>query len=187
MANEKTADYGPLKALFGTWKGNKGIDISPEPDEDAMNPFYEVLTIEPAGDVENAQVQILAIARYHLTVFKTENDEAFHDQVGYWLWDNEAETIINSFTIPRAVAVIAGGKFDSSKANESEITLEVEAKAGEEWGILQSPFMLDKAKTTAFKQKITVKGNTLSYSETTMVDIYGKTYTHTDDNVLEKV
>ena len=34
MAHEETADYGPLKHLFGTWKGDKGIDVSPEPDGD---------------------------------------------------------------------------------------------------------------------------------------------------------
>lgn len=61
------------------------------------------------------------------------------------------------------------------------------AELGGEWGIVQSPFMKDKAKTNKFFQKLTVSANQLSYSETTMVDIYGRTFTHTDDNLLERV
>ena len=25
-------DYGPLAGLIGTWKGDKGMDVSPEPE-----------------------------------------------------------------------------------------------------------------------------------------------------------
>ena len=187
MANEKTADYGPLQHLFGTWKGDKGIDVSPETDGDDINPYYETIIFEAAGDVDNAEIQTLAIARYHLFVQRKSNDEVFHDQVGYWLWDKANETIIHSLSIPRAVTLLAGGKFEASKANDDEVTFEVEATAGGEWGIVQSPFMSGKAKTTKFTQKLTVNADKLSYSETTMVDIYGRTATHTDDNVLTKV
>ena len=187
MAHEETADYGPLKHLFGTWKGDKGIDVSPEPDGDEINPYYETIVFEKAGDVDNAEIQTLAIARYHLTVRRQSNDEAFHDQVGYWLWDKANKTIIHALTIPRAVSLLAGCKFDPAKADDDEVTFEVEAELGGEWGIIQSPFMKDKAKTTKFTQKLTVSATKLSYSETTMVDIYGKTFTHTDDNVLERV
>jgi hypothetical protein len=27
MANEETADYGPLQKLFGTWVGDKGLEL----------------------------------------------------------------------------------------------------------------------------------------------------------------
>lgn len=112
MAHEETADYGPLKHLIGTWKGNKGIDVSPEPDGDEINPYYETMVFEKVSDVENAEIQTLAIARYHSTVKRKSNDEIFHDQVGYWLWDKANETIIHSLTIPRAVSLLAGGKFN---------------------------------------------------------------------------
>ena len=187
MANEKTAGYGPLKHLFGTWKGDKGIDVSPETDGDDVNPYYETITFEKAGDVENAETQNIAIARYHLSVQRKSNDEVFHDQIGYWLWDKKNETIIHSLAIPRAISLLAGGKFDPNKADDDEVTFEVEATDGGEWGIIQSPFMNGKAKTTSFKMKMTVSANKLKYSETMMIDIYGRTATHTDDNVLEKV
>ena len=187
MANEKTADYGPLELLFGTWKGDKGEDFAPEPDEDATSPYYETITIERAGDVDNADEQVLAIARYHISVRRKSNDETFHDQVGYWLWDKENGIIMNSFTIPRGLCVLAGGKFDANKANNSRITFNVKAKPGEECGFVQSPFMTEKAKTLEFNQKLIVSKDTLSYTQTTVLDIYGRNFDHTDFNTLKKV
>ena len=59
------------------------------------------------------------------------------------------------------------------------------AKDGsKDWGIAQSPFMRDNARTTEFRHKITVDGDKLVYSETTMLEIYGRTFEHTDDNTL---
>ncbi len=31
----------PLNALIGVWKGNKEMDIIPEPEVDENNPYYE--------------------------------------------------------------------------------------------------------------------------------------------------
>ncbi|MEN8123657.1 MAG: heme-binding beta-barrel domain-containing protein [Bacteroidota bacterium] len=187
MPNEKTADYGPLELLFGTWKGDKGIDFAPEPDEDATSDYYETITFERAGDVDNADEQVLAIARYHISVRRKKNDETFHDQVGYWLWDKENKTIMNSLTIPRGLCVLAGGMFDFKKGKNSQVTFNVAAKLDEEWGITQSPFMRDNAKTLEFSQKLTVSNEVLSYSQTTVLDIYGRIFNHTDENTLKKV
>ncbi|HEB57067.1 MAG TPA: hypothetical protein ENI98_12350 [Gammaproteobacteria bacterium] len=55
-----------------------------------------------------------------------------------------------------------------------------------DWIIVQSPFMRDKAKTTAFRHRITVTGNELAYSETTMLDIYGRSFEHTDKNIQQR-
>ncbi len=187
MPNENTADYGPLELLFGTWKGDKGEDFAPEPDGDTTSPYYETIVFERAGDVDNADDQVLAIARYHLSVRRKKNDETFHDQVGYWLWDKANETIMHSFTIPRGLVVLAGGKFDSEKIGKSRITLNVIAKEGEEWGFTQSPFMMEKAKTLEFTQKMMVTKDVLSYSQTTVLDIYGRIMNHTDFNNLKRV
>ena len=32
-------DYGPLALLLGTWEGDKGLDISPEPDRSGGEPL----------------------------------------------------------------------------------------------------------------------------------------------------
>jgi len=186
MANEQTADYGPLKYLIGTWKGSKGIDLAPEPTGEETSKYYETIIFEKAGDVTNAEAQTLAIVRYHLTVQQTLNNEVFHDQVGYWLWDKEKQTIMHSFTIPRAVSILAGGKFEAQN-NDNNITFNVAAKQGEDWGILQSPFMSRNAKTIEFTQKLTINEQELSYTQTTVLVIYGRTFNHTDNNTLKKM
>jgi len=186
MANEETADYGPLKKLFGTWKGDKGMDIAPKAEGQEDNPYYETIVFKKVGDVENAGTQTLAIARYHLSVREKSNDEVSHDQVGYWLWDKENQTIIHSLTIPRGVSVIAGGSFDSAKANDEAITFSVAAKEGEDWGIVQAPFMKENAKTIEFTQELSVSNNELSYTQTMVLDIYGRLFNHTDGNTLKR-
>ena len=93
-------NYGPLAALVGTWKGDKGVDVSPEPDGDERNPFYEVIEFEAAGDVTNAEEQTLAVVRYHQVVTRKSNDQVFHDQIGFWLWDSANNGIVETFVIP---------------------------------------------------------------------------------------
>ncbi|MBL1352143.1 MAG: hypothetical protein COA61_002220, partial [Zetaproteobacteria bacterium] len=44
-------NYGPLQQLIGTWKGDKGTDIAPEPDGEENNPYFETIIFEAIGDV----------------------------------------------------------------------------------------------------------------------------------------
>jgi len=81
-------------------------------------------------------------------------------------------------TIPRGVFLIAGGQADQGE-------IEVRAAADHpDWGIVQSPFMRDNAKTLEFRHRISVTRNTLDYDETTVLAIYGKRFDHTDKNTL---
>ena len=178
-------DYGPLSGLIGSWEGRQGMDISPEPDGTEENPYYETIDFEAAGDVENAESQKLAIVRYHQVVRRKSDDEVFHDQIGYWLWDAGSGTVIQTVTIPRGVSVIAGGSLDGAAKGSASIVIEVAAKLGDpDWGIVQSPFMRDNASTLAFRHKITLAGDRLSYAETTRLEIYGRHFEHTDENEL---
>ena len=40
--------------------------------------------------------------------------------------------------------------------------------------------------TIEFRHQIRLEGDRLSYSETTVVEIYGKTFDHTDENELSR-
>lgn len=181
-------NYGPLAALIGVWKGDKGVDKAPEPDGEERNPYYETITFEPAGDVTNAEKQTLSVVRYHQVVSRKSNDEVFHDQIGYWLWDPADNTIVETFTIPRGVAVVAGGKLAPPTEVGQELVFEVAADAGSsEFGIAQASFMFKQAKTTAFTHTLTVQGDEMRYSEITVLDIYDKTgYQHKDLNTLQR-
>jgi len=86
------------------------------------------------------------ILHYRQIVRRKSNDEIFHDETGYWMWDENAGLVMHSLTIPRAVCVLAGGKCGESWKQGSEVTLEVEAHVDDaDWGIIQSPFMRDNA------------------------------------------
>lgn len=181
-------NYGPLAALIGVWVGDKGVDRAPEPNAEERNPYYETITFEAAGDVANAEEQTLAVVRYHQVVRRKSNDEVFHDQVGYWLWDSSDDTLVETFTIPRAVAVVAGGKLAQPASLDQELVFAVSAATGSlEFGIVQAPFMFAKAKTTGFSHTLTVKGDNMCYKQTTVLDIYEKkAYDHTDVNTLQR-
>lgn len=187
-------NYGPLTGLIGSWQGDKGIDLAPEPGGEESHPYYETLTFEAVGDVTNAGKQTLAVLRYLQIVQRKIDDAVFHDETGYWMWDSESNTIMHSLTIPRGLALLAGGRgpgqdeggevlTDASKLET--ICLEVSAKIDDpDWSIVQSPFMRNNARTLAFTHKITLEQDRLSYSETTTLDIYGRIFEHTDQNEL---
>lgn len=46
--------------------------------------------------------------------------------------------------------------------------------------------MRDNARTVEFRHTIKVDGDKLTYKETTVLDIYGKTFDHTDENELTR-
>ena len=89
-----------------------------------------------------------------------------------------------SIVIPRVVAVLAGGRYTgATDARVIELAVTA-AKDGADWGIIQSPFMRDKARTVSFRHQLAVEGDVLRYSETTGLEIYGRHFDHTDTNEL---
>ncbi|MDH3762137.1 MAG: heme-binding beta-barrel domain-containing protein [Gammaproteobacteria bacterium] len=179
-------DYGPLAGLSGSWRGDKGQDESPEPDGIEKNAYTETIHFTPAGDVDNAETQELVALHYHLEVHRIPDGKAIHNQTGYWIWDSESQLVMHAFTIPRGVAVIAGGHYRGETDVDGNIVIEVEAELGHpDWQIIQSPFMQKNALTTGFSQRLTIGPARLEYSQTTLVDIYGrKSFEHTDRNLL---
>lgn len=185
MSGMKEIDYGPLTRLIGTWQGDKGLDIAPEPVGTENNPYYEAITFSAIGDVTNADSQTLAVVHYRQIVQRKSDDTIFHDQTGYWMWDADAEVIIHSLTIPRAVCVLAGGCHDGKSEDDGRIILDVTAGVDDkDWQIIQSPFMRNNARTTGFHQRMTVGDGKMSYVQTIVLDIYGRVFEHTDQNEL---
>ncbi len=186
MNTQATIDYGPLTGLIGSWHGDKGMDVAPESDGIERNPYYETITFEAAGDVTNAEQQQLAVLFYRQQVSRHSNKQVFHDECGYWMWDAETKVVMHSLTIPRAVTLIAGGHYHGPD-NSDNVVLSVTAKRDDpDWQITQSPFMRDNARTDEFHHQITLNGDSISYNETTILDIYGKRFEHTDQNRLKR-
>ncbi len=179
-----TVDYGPLTGLVGVWAGSHGVDVAPEPDDDERSAYYERLVFEPAGDVDNADSQALVMLRYHQVVMRQRNDEVFHNETGFLSWDAERELVMQSFAIPRGLAMVAGG---TVQVSGGEVVISLQARAEDEhWVISQAPFLQEQACTTHFERTYRLLGDGLSYTQTAHIDIYGREVTHTDTNRLTR-
>jgi len=177
----------PLIGLIGIWEGDKGTDLAPKPEEDENNPYYETLDVKAIEmEISNAEEQELTAVRYHQTVHEKETGEMSHSETGFWIWDNNSDSIMCAFSIPRGVSLLCGGTYE--KSDDGNISFAVSAQADDpNWGIVQSPFMKEKAKTLAFKRELRLSGNTLFYEQETTVEIYGKTFAHRDNNTLTRI
>lgn len=179
-------DYGPLYQLIGKWIGDKGLDIAPDAEcNQDKSAYIDEITFLPSGPAENAEEQQLVSIRYRHVVRKKSTRNIFHDQIGHWLYEAETGLVMHSLSIPRGVCILAGG---SITEDQNGTHIDVEANTNnKDFGILQSPFMNKKAKTNSFSMSMSVNGSELSYKETMLLDIYGKTFEHVDKSTLQKV
>ncbi len=101
---------GPLAMLAGEWEGEQGQDEAPGEDRasSANSAFRERIVFEPIGSVSNHD-QVLHGLRYSLTAWRLAEEDAFHQEAGYWHWDPAAQSVMRSFVVPRGYAVLAGG------------------------------------------------------------------------------
>ncbi len=178
-------DFGPLAKLVGHWEtvDAGGVDVSPaqkgsgtEAGLPVVTPFYEKMTFEVAADAVNASDQSLVAMYYKHEVFRKADDSKFHDQRGYLIYDADNQVVYNSFCVPRTTCITA-----ESPAGDS-MTFVVAKR-----GIAESNYMLENASTTSFSMNMTIKEDTLTYSQTTGLKIYGKEVAHTDASTLKKV
>ncbi len=186
MFTTNATDLGPLQLLIGTWQGQAGNDVAPDPDGEEINRFRERLTFNPVRPFSNAEEQTLISVQYHQVIHRINDNKQIHDQCGYWSWDTESQIIIHSFSIPRGLNVIAGGKVSISEKGKTSFTVEAEVDH-DEWTICQTPFLNQKAKTLKFEQTLSVAGSELNYRQSTLVDIYGREFEHTDENRLIRI
>ncbi len=186
MITTNATDFGPLQILIGSWHGQMGTDIAPDPDGTETNRFRERLTFNPVRPFSNAEEQNLFSVQYHQVIYRINDNKQIHDQCGYWSWDAQTDTLIHSFSIPRGLSVVAGGQV--KKDEKARFTYQVAASAdSDQWCISQSPFLAKKAKTLKFEQIMTVAGSELNYQQSVLVDIYGRQFEHTDESTLIRV
>ncbi|WP_096084823.1 heme-binding beta-barrel domain-containing protein [Agaribacterium haliotis] len=185
MSEINGIDYGPLAALIGKWYGERGMDIAPERDGPDENPYCDELTFVPSGPAENAEEQALVSLRYHHVVRKKKNGQIFHEQIGHWIYEPATALLMHSLSIPRGVTLLAGGV-----AEQQGQSWQFKARASadnQDFGIAQSPFMLEKAQTKAFEIEMQLSDNELRYQQITSLFIYGKDFEHKDSSVLTRL
>jgi hypothetical protein len=180
------ADLGPLAALAGIWEGNKGDDVAPADDRGIeQNKYRERITFEPLSPVQNHE-QTLHGLRYSTVASRIGEEVAFHEELGYWLWDPKAKQVMRCFMVPRGITVIAGGTVEPD-ARSFSLAAEVGSST---YGILSNKFLDENFKTVRYELHVTIHDdNTFSYEEDTQLQMPGRAevFHHRDKNTLIRV
>ena len=178
------ANLGPLTAMAGTWEGT-GFDEHPVAWGTEQNAYFEHYELEPI-DAQTNGPQLFYGLRYHTHIVKPDEVETFHDQVGYWLWEPAARTVLHTLAIPRGQVLLAVGTADADAS-----VFEVAATLGSEVnGILSNPFLRSAFCTVAFHIRVTVHDDdTWSYEEHAHLRIPDRQglVDHVDRNTLERI
>lgn len=179
------ANLGPLRGMAGIWSGVRGLDVNPKADGPEKQAFIEHVEMQPI-DAQTNGPQLFYGLRYHTRIVKPGEVEAFHDQVGYWLWEPATGALIQTLSIPRGQAAMAIGR-----AAADARTFRLEAVRGSEInGIVSNPFLEYAFKTMSYTITVTINADgTWSYEQDTVLVIPGQAqpFHHTDRNTLRKV
>ena len=178
--------YGPLAFLIGNWSGDKGEDRAPGPQRDVENnKFKEEMHFEPIGLVDNHEQEMYGL-RYRTMAWESGDEDPFHEELGYWLWEPAKQIALRCFVIPRGVSIIAGGI-----VSPTEKSFELSAQVGSEtYGICSNTFLDQEFKTIKYELKVTfLNDHSFSYVETTHLKIKGQSelFLHTDQNTLVRI
>jgi hypothetical protein len=182
MANE----WGPLWGLVGEWEGTGGLDtaFSHALGRVIGTPFRERSTFEPFGPVDNGQQHLYGLD-YRGAMWKEGQENPFHTEIGYLLWDGATGEVMRCFAVPRGISVLAGG---TAEADATTITMH--AAMGETpYAIGENRYLAAQASTVSYSTTITIGDGTWSYDETTMLRMSGsdELLAHTDHNTLVRV
>ncbi|HHJ34836.1 MAG TPA: DUF1794 domain-containing protein [Gammaproteobacteria bacterium] len=185
MSEDIINNLGPLAPLAGTWEGNGGIDTSRIHSKETVTKFRERAVFEPVGPVNNGPQKLYGL-RYSMTAWPLGSDDAFHEELGYWLWDKEHGQVLKTLMVPRGVTVNAGG---SVAADSRHFRLEAQC-GSETYGIMSNQFLDETYKTKNYSVDVTVNDDgTFSYKQDTQlwIPINQAIFHHTDENTLAKV
>ncbi len=181
------SDLGPLGHLIGDWEGDAGLDVaySHAKGEIIETPYREKTSFKPFGPVENGR-QVLFGLDYRTAAWRHGEDDPFHTEIGYWLWDAQDSQVMRCFMVPRGTVVIAGG---TVRANSTTIVMHGQVGATA-YGILNNPYLDQHARTLSYTVTIAVHHDgEYSYDSDTTIQMtqFPEPYSHTDRNTLKRV
>ena len=121
-----------------------------------------------------------------MAAWRGDEDDPFHTEVGYWLWDAGAGQVMRCFVVPRGSTLLAGGA-----AASDATTLTMQAEVGSEtYGILSNQYLDVKAKTVLYQVTVTIDGPTSGPTRRPPRCTSSKMdepFAHTDRNTLKRV
>jgi|SRR5579884_1721303 len=182
MANE----WGPLGPLAGEWQGEGGLDTAYSHVRGGVleTLYLEKLSMKPFGPVVNGR-QTLYGLDYRTAMWRGDEENPFHTEVGYWLWDAATGEVTRGFVVPRGITVLAGGT-----AMADSTVFQLRAAAGDpHYGISTNQYLAVNAETLSYVVSISVHDDgTWSYDETTMLHMkeLAEPLAHADHNRLKR-
>jgi hypothetical protein len=181
------ADLGPLAPLAGTWEGTDGLDVAfnNETGKVRETPYRERVVFNPFGPVDNGN-QCLFGLDYRMAAWRDGEEDPFHTEVGYWLWDAADGQVMRCFMVPRGSTLIAGGP---ASADSTKLVLQAEI-GSESYGILSNVYLSGAARTVLYQCTADIAEESWSYEQTTTVELAkmpGTPFAHTDSNTLKRV
>ena len=182
-------NYGPLAFYIGKWESDKfsGKNRAPDPSREVENTkFRQEMSFEPIGDVNNHEQKLYALKYCTKAWEEGEEEESFHEEVGYFIWDQANKQVLKSFIVPRGIAVNAGGTCEID-SKEFSVSADV---GSETYGICSNLFLDEEFKSV--KYDITFKqtgANSFSYEEVTKLKIKGRKelFDHAESNIFTRV
>lgn len=180
------SEWGPLAALAGEWEGDGGLDtaFSHSRGEVLGTPYREKVTMKPFGPVDNGSQQLFGLD-YRTAMWRDDEENPFHTEVGYWLWDAAAGQVMRGFVVPRGIVVLAGG---TASADATSFTMSA-ALGNPTYGIAENRYLATAASSVAYTVTITVEGaDSWSYTEDTTLRMteFPDLFPHTDHNTLHR-
>jgi hypothetical protein len=180
-------NWGPLTPLIGEWQGAGGLDTAYSHARSAVlaSPYLEKLTFKPFGPVVNGRQSLYGLD-YKSAMWRDEEENPFHTEVGYWLWDGATGEILRAFVVPRGIAVLAGG---TAAADDLSFTLGAAAD-DPQYTIGENKYLAENASTLSYAVTVTVNDDaTWTYHEITMLRMteFDEPFAHTDHNTLTNV
>ena len=178
------ANLGPLTRLAGIWEGTKGVDLNPKAEGPERRDFLERIEMQPIDPQANGP-QLLYGLRYHVHIVASDEDQTFHDQIGYWLWEPKTGLVMQTLAIPRGQTALSSGH---AAADAERFTIRSE-RGTPGYGICSTDFLEWAFRTDSFELEIIFQPDGgWSYVSTTMLEVRGQgAFKHLDRNTLTKV
>ena len=180
------SEWGPLAGLAGEWEGTGGLDTAFSHSRSGVfgTEYREKCSMKPFGPVDNGSQSLYGLD-YRTAMWRGDEENPFHTEVGYWLWDAATGEVLRGFVVPRGITILAGG---TAAADATEFTLDAALGEGQ-YTIGENLYLAKNASTTGYTVTVTVGQDTWSYEETSTLRMneFAEPFAHTDRNTLHRV
>ena len=179
-------EWGPLAGLIGEWEGEGGVDHAFKHSAEIVfdTTYREKCTMKPFGPVDNGSQSLYGLD-YKSAMWRDDEENPFHTEVGYWLWDAATGEVMKGFVVPRGIVVLAGG---FTTADAKVFTMKA-ALGDSKYAIGENTYLAANASSTSYEVTITVGDGTFGYDQTTWLNMkeFAEPFPHTDHHSMTRV